>query len=167
MKKLLLLIMTLSIICFAACEFGNIGGASSSDSIGNSSVSSENNSSDISDESGSSSSGGLSSDNSDNSSDLGGNDSAQKQIYTITFKQEGVEDIVKTVEEGASLTDIPVPNQIVGYEVEWNVTDFSNVTQNATVTIVKIAKKYKISYTLGSRENDEMAKLANKEQQVR
>lgn len=183
MKKLLLLIMTLSIICLAACDFGDTSESSSSDSTESSSISSETNSSDFSENLGDSSSNDLSadsssidlsdstsedlsSDSSDDSSNSSGNDSTQKQVYTVTFKQEGAEDIVKTVEEGEALTDIPTPNQIVGYNVEWSVTDFSNITENMTVNAVPTAKKYKITYTLGTRENDSMAQLVNKEQQV-
>ena len=163
MKKLLLLIMTLSIMCLAACTFGNTSDNSSSDSTGDSAISSETNSSDNSSDS---SSDDVSSDSSDNSSDSSSDDPTQKQIYTITFKQDGVDDIVKTVEEGEALTDIPSPNQIVGYYVEWSVTDFSSITENITVNAVPTAKKYKIIYTLGTREDDDMAQLDNREQQV-
>ena len=64
------------------------------------------------------------------------------------------------------MTDIPVPNEIVGYNVVWSVTDFSNVAENMIVNAVATAKKYQITYTLGERENDSMAQLANSEQQV-
>ena len=161
MKKLLLLILSLSILCLAACKSGETSDNSSIDSTGSSLVSSEINGSDVSEGLDASSSDGV-----DDSSDLGGNDSVEKQSYTITFKQDGAEDIVKTVEEGESLTDIPVPNEIVGYNVVWSVTDFSNVAENMIVNAVATAKKYQITYTLGERENDSMAQLANSEQQV-
>lgn len=153
MKKLLLLIMTLSMMCLVACGPGNTSENSNGTSTGDSPITSDTASPD-------------GSDSSDDSSDVGGSDPVEKQSYTITFKQEGVEDIVKTVEEGAALTDIPVPNEVVGYNVVWSVTDFSSITGNMTVHVVTTAKKYQITYTLGTRENDEMAQLANKEQQV-
>lgn len=161
MKKLLFLILSLSIMCLAACKVGDTSENSSSDSKDNSSISSEVNSSEVSEDL-----GDASSDSVDDSSDLDGNDSVEKQSYTITFKQEGVEDIVKTVEEGESLTDIPVPNEILGYNVAWSVTDFSNVAENMTVEVVKTAKTYTITYTLGSCANDALAQIESNEQQV-
>ena len=163
MKKILCIIIAFSMICFAACNFGNTSDNSSSDSTGSSSISSET---DSSDNSSNSASDDVSSDSSDNSSDSSSGDSAQKQTYTITFKQEGVEDIVKTVEEGQTLTDVPTPNLVTGYNVAWSITDFSNVAENMTVEVVKTAKTYTITYTLGSRANDALAQIASNEQQV-
>ena len=174
MKKLLLLIMALCMMCFSACNTGGASESSGNDFTGNSSISNESDSSNAVDGSGDSGSDipdDSSSDIPDDSSsdipdDSSGGDSSQKEVYTITFQQDGVEDIVKTVEEGEALTDIPEPNQVVGYNVEWSVTDFSSITDHMTVTVVATAKKYTITYTLGTRANDSMAQLANKEQQV-
>ena len=166
MKKLLLLIMALCMMCFSACNTGGASESSGNDFTGNSSISNESDSSNAVDSSGDSSSDIPDDSSSDIPDDSSGGDSSQKEVYTITFQQDGVEDIVKTVEEGEALTDIPEPNQVVGYNVEWSVTDFSSITDHMTVTVVATAKKYTITYTLGTRANDSMAQLANKEQQV-
>ena len=166
MKKILLFIVTLSMICFTACNFGNNGGTSDNSSVESGTVSVEE-SSEATSEEVNSSEDENSSDASEDSSDVGNEDSSVvKQTFTITFRQDGVEDIVKTVEEGQTLTDVPVPNPVTGYDVAWNVTDFSNVADNMTVEVIKTAKMYTITYTLGSRSNDALAQIENKEQQV-
>lgn len=76
------------------------------------------------------------------------NDSSidEKTVYSVTFKQEGQNDIVKEVEEGKALTDIPTPTQKTGYTVKWSVEDFSSVTENMTVEVVSTANEYTITY---------------------
>lgn len=69
-------------------------------------------------------------------------------IYKVTFVQEGQEDIVKSVKKGESLTDIPTPVAVVGYDLAWSVTDFSNVQSDITVTIVPTAKTFTITYVI-------------------
>ena len=62
----------------------------------------------------------------------------EKGTVTVTFKQEGEVDIVKTVNFGESLDaeEIPTPKQIEGFEVVWDVTDFSNITEDLIVNAV-------------------------------
>lgn len=74
---------------------------------------------------------------------------SQPVTYTVTFKQDGYDDIVKTVEKGATLTDIPVPKDKVGYTVTWNVAEFVGVSENITVTTVETANNYTITYQPG------------------
>ena len=62
----------------------------------------------------------------------------------VTFIQEDLENIVKKVEKGSALTDIPTPTAKTGYNATWSVTDFSNVTEDITVTVVYEAKTYTI-----------------------
>ena len=54
-------------------------------------------------------------------------------VCEVVFKQDGFDDIVKTVSAGETLTDIPTPVQTgeTGYTVVWDRTDFSNITENA------------------------------------
>ena len=59
-----------------------------------------------------------------------------EKTYTVTFVQEGKDDIVKTVKEGASLTDIPDLEQKTGYTTVWSITEFPSVTENLTVTAI-------------------------------
>ncbi len=160
MKNILLIIVAFSMICFMACNFSNNDETSNGSLAENSSVSVEESSEATSESE-------ESSDVMEDSSDAGNEDSSvEKQTFTITFKQAGVDDIVKTVEEGQTLTDVPTPNPVTGYNVAWSITDFSNVAENMTVEVVKTAKTYTITYTLGSRADDALAQIANKEQQV-
>ena len=76
-------------------------------------------------------------------------------IWTITFVQDGEEDIVKTVGKGSALTDIPTVKPVEGYDVVWSVTDFSNITENMTVTAVKTAKNYRVAYEIAADETME------------
>ena len=72
-------------------------------------------------------------------------------VYTVTFSQEGQTDIVKEVESGKALTDIPTPVGKDGYDVAWNTTNFSKITGNLTVTAVATPKTYVITYTYDPR----------------
>jgi hypothetical protein len=168
MKKILCIIIAFSMICFAACNFSNNDESSNGSLAENSSLSDTTNSLGSVEDSSEGTSG---SDNSsgeiEDSSDAGNEDSSvEKQMFTITFKQAGVGDIVKTVEEGQTLTDVPIPNPVTGYNVAWSVADFSNVAENMTVEVVKTAKTYTITYTLGSCANDALAQIASEEQLV-
>ena len=68
-------------------------------------------------------------------------------VYTVTFSQEGQENIVKKVESGKELTDIPMPVEQDGYDIAWDRTDFSKITGNLTVKAVATPKTYVITYT--------------------
>ncbi len=72
-----------------------------------------------------------------------------KVFYTVVFQQEGKDDIVKQVEEGKALTDIPELAQKTGYATKWSVEDFSNITENLIVTAVSTAIEYTITYDAG------------------
>ena len=74
---------------------------------------------------------------------------AEKVFYSVVFKQEGKDDIVRQVEEGGSLTDIPTPAQKTGYTTKWSVEDFSNVSEDLTVTAVATPNEYTITYDAG------------------
>lgn len=76
------------------------------------------------------------------------------KTYTITFKQNNKVDIVKTVEEGADLTDIPTPAAKTGYTVAWDTSAdaLKNVTKNMTVTAVETPKTYTVTYDANGGE---------------
>ena len=137
MKKLLIaLLLTFSMsVSLAAC-----GGENSS------SDNSSPNDSSIMDSSGEqqdSSSGGSSS---DNTSSDGDNEDEKKETVTVTFKQNLCADIVKTVEKGSALLDIPTPQGKTGYTVSWDTTDFSTITSDLVVNAVEVANTYTITY---------------------
>ena len=77
-----------------------------------------------------------------------------KNVHTITFIQEGQKNIVYEVENGGSLTDLPNPADIPGYEVSWSITDFSNITEDLTVTIMRQPKIFEITYLMGILEGN-------------
>ena len=76
----------------------------------------------------------------------GGSVTPADKTVTITFKQDGHADVVKKVEKGGSLTDIPSPAEKVGYTVTWNRTDFTNIKEDIKVTAIEKANKYTITY---------------------
>ena len=78
------------------------------------------------------------------------NESEQQKTYTVTFIQAGRENIIKTVTEGEALTDIPMPEERIGYTVVWEKSDFSNITENMMVYAVETANEYNITYDPGS-----------------
>ncbi len=68
--------------------------------------------------------------------------------YTITFKEEGFDDVTRTVEEGKDLpaTEIPViQGSKVGYTIAWEQTEFKNVTADITVNAVVTPNTYTIT----------------------
>ena len=82
--------------------------------------------------------------------DNSNSNSSQNQLsYTITFKQNGQTDVIKTVDIGEDLTDIPAPKAKVGYSVVWDVTDFTDITENIVVTAIETANTYTITYDAG------------------
>ena len=60
-------------------------------------------------------------------------------FYSVTFKQNGYEDVVKWVESGLALDekDIPEPKQKSGYIVTWEEVDLSCITENIVVNAVE------------------------------
>ena len=69
----------------------------------------------------------------------------ETQWITVTFKQCGQVDIVKKVEKGGILTDIPTPASKTGYIVEWESADFTNLTEDMTVNAIETVKTYTLS----------------------
>lgn len=68
--------------------------------------------------------------------------------YTITFREEGQEDIVKVIEEGKDLPieEIPVvKGSKEGYVIAWDVTDFTNITEDIVVNAVATPISYKLT----------------------
>ena len=80
--------------------------------------------------------------------------------YTVTFIQENQEDVVKSVKEGESLTDVPNPVEVPGYDVNWDKTDFTNITANITVNAVKTAKTFTLKFSLGTVEKETGAQIS-------
>lgn len=78
-----------------------------------------------------------------------GDGDTEKTYVTITFRQTGEEDIVKSVAKGESLTDVPTPKGIEGYTVAWDVTEFENIRENIIVKAVAVANTYKIYLDYG------------------
>ncbi len=76
--------------------------------------------------------------------------SEEKEIwYNVTFLQEGETIIVKQVMKGETLTQVPATKEKVGYTVQWDRTDFTNITADITVKAVATANTYKITYNAG------------------
>jgi hypothetical protein len=78
----------------------------------------------------------------------------QKEEVTITFKQTNKADVVKKLEKGGVLTDIPTPAAKTGYTVVWDRTDFTNIVENITVNAVATANTYTITYDAEGFEID-------------
>lgn len=81
------------------------------------------------------------------------------KTFTVTFVQAGQENIVKTVKSGDDLSEIPTPAEKKGYSIKWNVSDFSNITKDITVTALESANSYVIHYSnsqesLGTFQNE-------------
>lgn len=65
------------------------------------------------------------------------------RIQAVTFQSEVADDITKYVLNGYALTDIPaVPEKEGQTSAKWNITDFSNITADMTVTAEYDMRKY-------------------------
>ena len=87
-------------------------------------------------------------------------------VYTITFVQEGQENVIRTAKKGTALTDIPTPVAVTGYDVVWDVTDFSDIQSNMTVTAVKTAKTFTIYYVVSDFAEGKGVTLSQTQQTV-
>ena len=132
--------MALTLFASACGQFASSENSSVQSSVEENSSSAESSSSEES------SSSDESSSSEESSSPDSGVEEPEKQEYTIIFRQEGAADIIKTVEEGETLIDIPTPTEKVGYTVAWDRTDFTNVTENVTVTATYTPNVYTITY---------------------
>ena len=66
----------------------------------------------------------------------------------ITFVQADGTTAERTVLTGEVLTDIPECKQVPGYDVHWEITDFSSVTGAMTVNAIKVPQTYTITYSV-------------------
>ena len=80
------------------------------------------------------------------SSSSSGSLNPEEEQVSITFKQSGYSDVVKTVKKGEDLTDIPRPQTKTGYTVTWDAADFTNITKDMTVNAVETANTYTVTY---------------------
>lgn len=73
----------------------------------------------------------------------------------ITFVQAGFADVVREVADESDLSEenIPEPQEVNGYDVKWNRSDFTNITNDLTVEIIKTPKTYQITYELNGGTN--------------
>ena len=83
-------------------------------------------------------------------------------LYTVTFRQEGRKDIVRTVYQGGAVKDVPKVTPVPGYNVMWSVKDLSKITSDLVVVAVKIPCKYTITYDTVYAQ----AQIARTQQQV-
>lgn len=75
---------------------------------------------------------------------------------TITFIQENEEDIVFVINKGESLSSIPVPKAVYGYDTEWSVSDFSLIKKSIEVYAISTPKEYSITYHLNGGMNNKL-----------
>ena len=70
----------------------------------------------------------------------------EPKTVTVTFIQEGQTSIVREIEYGGSLKvkDVPSPvqNAKTGYKIEWDRSDFKNITENIVVKAREVAATY-------------------------
>lgn len=75
-----------------------------------------------------------------------GQEENQEKMYTVTFVQNGQSNVVREVEEGGTLTDIPEPQKRTGYTVAWEEKDLSNITRNIVVNAIETPNEYTVTY---------------------
>ena len=95
--------------------------------------------------------GGGSSDGSQSSS------ADAEKSYTVTFKQAGQPDVVETVKEGESLTQLPQVKEKTGYTVAWEEVDLTNISEDIIVEAVETPNVYQITYDVNGGDALESA----------
>lgn len=76
------------------------------------------------------------------------------EIYTVTFRQgNGVPDVVLTIERGTSPT-LPEIQPEVGYILEWEVTDFTNLCNDGLVGVHRTPIPFDVTYVVGEGVNN-------------
>ena len=76
-----------------------------------------------------------------------------RSSHTVTFKQKGYSDVVKTVLDLGQFTDYPVPKDVDGFIVIWEDIDLTSVTENMIVNAIFTPISYDITYTLDEYTN--------------
>ena len=73
-----------------------------------------------------------------------------KPKISVSFVQNGQETIVREIVVGGSLKaeDIPTPVTKTGYDVVWDVVDFTNIQEDLTVNVVETAKTYVLMFNV-------------------
>ncbi len=73
--------------------------------------------------------------------------------YTVTFIADGVQVEQFQVDYLGSLSEIPAVPAKVGYTGVWNITDFTSITKELTVTAVYTAKTYTATLNYAGADN--------------
>jgi len=76
----------------------------------------------------------------------GTSDSEKEDVCEVVFKQAGCVDVIRTIDKGETLSDIPNPVEKMGYTVVWDRTDFSNITEDLVVNAIITANTYTVTY---------------------
>ena len=94
----------------------------------------------------------------------GKGDTSTAVFYTVTFVQEGQDDVVITVEQGQNI-QLPkiLATPPIGYSYEWERTDFSTLSEDITVQLKAVPNAYTIYYDIG---DDPYAQIENETQVV-
>ena len=78
---------------------------------------------------------------------------AEPEIYTVTFRQgNGVPDIVMQIERG-TIPTLPEIQPEIGYDLEWEVTDFTNLCNDGLVGVHRTPIPFNVTYVLGEGTN--------------
>ncbi len=74
------------------------------------------------------------------------------ELFTVTFKAVGEEDIVRYAFKGQAVLEVPEVPEKVGNSGVWDTTDFSNITQDMTVNAVY--ETIGLAYTLINNQQE-------------
>ena len=82
-------------------------------------------------------------------------DTTPKEIYKVTFRQgNGIPDVVMDIERG-TCPELPEIQPEEGYYLEWEVTDFSNLSGDGLVCLNRTPIYYEVEYVVGEGENND------------
>lgn len=88
---------------------------------------------------------------------------SESNQVTITFIQDGEDNISETIRKGENLLTIPNLVAKVGYSVTWDRSDFTNITTDIIVRAIYTPHEYLITYEL----NNDNATISSNIQMVK
>lgn len=85
--------------------------------------------------------------------------------FTVVFKSQGNDDIIRKVNYGSSLDDIPAVPDKIGFVGVWDKDDFSAIKQNMVVNAVYTPKTITVNY-IGADESTDQTRVLSYGQQL-
>ena len=80
--------------------------------------------------------------------------SCNTETVNVTFSQgDGYPDVIVAIEKGGTISDLPTPKSVTGYDVRWEDKDLTSIQGDTIVKAIKTPIQYQITYVLNGGSN--------------